>query len=75
MGLQGRAQKFEKWGGAISCLHVSTENIGEDQKIKGLQVFRRPIHPPKSNEDQKKVNASSLVVFPLFRWLQIYTVT
>ena len=43
-------------GGAISCLHVSTENIGEDQKKKkkGLHVFRRPIYPPKSSEDQKK---------------------
>ena len=44
-------------------------------KIKqtGLHVFRRPIYPSKSSEDQKKkVNASSDVLFPLFRWLQIY---
>ena len=70
---QGRAQKFEKEGGAIYCLHVSPENIGEDQK-KGLHVFRRPVYPPKSSEDQKKnkVNASSVVLFPLFRSLQIY---
>ena len=55
--VQGRAQKFEKGGVAISCLHVSTENIREDQK-KGFDVFRR--------EDQKKVNESSHVLFPLF---------
>ena len=46
-------RNLERGGGAIFCLHVSTENIGEDQK-KGVQVLRRPIYPPKSSEDQKK---------------------
>ena len=44
INIQGRAQKFEKGGGAaISCLHVSTENIGEDQKKKGQRVLRCPV--------------------------------
>ena len=65
--VQGRAQKFEKGGGAISCLHVSTENSVKTKRKKGLYLFRRPIHPPKSSEDQKNINASSHVLFPLFR--------
>ena len=67
MKVQGRAQKFEKKGGAPQFpVHVCTENIGENQK-KGLHVFRRLIYPHKSSEYQKKVIASSDVLFPLFR--------
>ena len=63
---QKRVQKFEK-GGAQFPVSVSTKDVGEDQK-KGVHVFRRSIYPPKSKEDRKKkVNASSDVLFPLFR--------
>ena len=50
--LQGRAKKFEKKGPQFPVF-VYSENIGEDQKKKGLHVFPRPIYPPKSSEDQK----------------------
>ena len=64
---QGRAQKFEKGGAAISCLHVSTEYIGEDQKKKVFTSSHVQFIPPNQVKTKKEVNASSHVLFPLFR--------
>ena len=65
----GHTQKFEKGAGTIFCVHVSTENIGEDlPPEKGLHVFRRAISSPKSSEDQKKRSTRpQMSCFPLFR--------
>ena len=67
---QVRAQKFEKGGrGAQFIVYTFPLKISvkTKKKTKGLHVFRRPIYPLKSSEEKKKVNASSDVLFPLFR--------
>ena len=67
---QGRAQKFEK-GGAQFPDSVSTEIIGEDQK----NVFTSSdvqFSPQNQVKNKQKVIASLDVLFPLFRWLEIY---
>ena len=49
--------------------------MGEDQK-KGLHVFRRPIYPPKSSEDQKnkghRVLTYLVSTVPLTRDISLY---
>ena len=55
-----------KKGGPQFPVYVSTENIGEDQKKKSLHVFRRPIYPPKSSEDQKKRKGLHVFRLPIY---------
>ena len=62
MRCAGARPEIWKGGGAQCPVSVFTENIGEVQK-KGLHVVRRPIYPPKSSEDQKKVSTSFVLQF------------
>ena len=57
-------------GDAISYLHVSTENINEDQK-KVLTSSDVQFTPQNQVKTKKKINVSSDVLFSLFRWLLI----
>ena len=50
---QGRAQKFER-GGPQFPVHVSTENIDEEQKKKIFSSSDVQFTSKKSSEDQKK---------------------